>query len=298
MLHNTNQSNGTEFMDKGSPPDVAVIINCVINMPLMLVSIAGNSLVLAAILTTPSLRHSPSIVFLSSLAVSDLLVGFVVQPLFIISGLAQDHYLGRLWLKVGFVCCGVSLCTITAISLDRFLALHYHIKYAVFMTVSRARNILIVIWIYSILLPFIYTWSPKIYYEIVTLALCLYLSISTFSYIRIYRIVRHHQARIYAQQLAVQPNQEIGDLLNVMRLKRSAMSTFVFYIFMIFCYMPVFIEMSISLAQDRDQENTQSFGTTAVFLNSSINPILYSWRLAELRAAAVKTLQKLRCKSP
>lgn len=77
--------------------------------------------------------------------------------------------------------------------------------------------------------------------------MCLYLSISTFSYIRIYRIVRKHQARIYAQQQTVQPNQEIGDSLNIMRLKRSTMNTFVFYIFMILCYTPVFVTMSISV---------------------------------------------------
>lgn len=65
--------------------------------------------------------------------------------------------------------------------------------------------------------------------------MCLYLSISTFSYIRIYRIVRKHQARIYAQQQTVQPNQEIGD----------------FYIFMILCYTPVFVTMSISVLRSR-----------------------------------------------
>ena len=234
--------------------------------------------------------------YLSSLAVSDFLVGSVVQPLFTVSGLAQDDSLGKLWLKVGFVCCGVSLCTITAISLDRFLVLHYHIKYVAYMTASRVRKIVIAIWIYSIVLPFIYTWSPKIYYQIVAIAMYIYFSISTFSYIRIYRIVRQHQARIYAQQQAVQPNEENGDSYDVMRLKRSAMNTFVFYIFMVLCYTPVFIEVSIELSQGR--ENSRGFATTAVFLNSAINPILYSWRLAELRAAVVKTLKKLCCNSP
>ena len=164
------------------------------------------------------------------------------------------------------------------------------------MTASRVRKIVIAIWIYSIVLPFIYTWSPKIYYQIVAIAMYIYFSISTFSYIRIYRIVRQHQARIYAQQQAVQPNEENGDSYDVMRLKRSAMNTFVFYIFMVLCYTPVFIEVSIELSQGR--ENSRGFATTAVFLNSAINPILYSWRLAELRAAVVKTLKKLCCNSP
>ena len=48
----------------------------------MLTTILGNSLVLATILRTPSLR-SPSTIFLFSLAVSDLLVGLVVQAVYI-----------------------------------------------------------------------------------------------------------------------------------------------------------------------------------------------------------------------
>lgn len=298
MLHQSNSSNGSgSEVDESSSPEFDVILNCAINVPLMFVAVIGNTLVPVAILKTSSLRRSPSIVFLSSLAVSDLLVGSVVQPLFIASGLTQDVFLGILWLRVGFVCCGVSLSTTTAISVDRFLALHYHINYAGSMTASRVIAILTTIWAFNILVPFVYTWSPNTYYQIVASAMLLYLSISTFSYFRIYHIVRKHQARIYAQKQAVQlSNQGIGDSVIFIRLKRSAMNTFIFYIVMVLCFTPVLVHMSISLS--KGQENARGFSTTAVFMNSSINPILYSWRLAELRAAVVKLLQKLRCGKP
>ena len=293
MLSFTNFSGETESAMNISHPDVLIVVNCVINIPLMLISIAGNVLVLAAILGTPSLRRSQSIVFLSSLAVSDLLVGSVVQPLFIISGLLQDDFLGSLWLKIGFVSCGVSLCTMTAISLDRFLALHYHLKYSRFMTTSKVKAIITAIWLSNFVLPFIYLWNRTAYYQVVAGAICIYLSISTFSYIKIYLIVLRHQAHIYIQHQMTQSNHSTGSL-NIMRLKRSAINTFVFYVFMILCYVPVFVGMSISLARGR--ENPRGFSTTAVFMNSSINPILFSWRLAELRAAVVKIVRKIICK--
>ena len=68
-----------------------VIINCIVNAPLMLTSILGNSLVFIAIWRTVSPR-SPSMMFICSLAVSDLLVGLIVQPLYIANLLisAQD----------------------------------------------------------------------------------------------------------------------------------------------------------------------------------------------------------------
>lgn len=296
MLNYTNLSAGTKSVDKISGPDVIVIVNCAINIQLMLIAIVGNALVLAAIWRTPSLRRSPSTIFLSSLAVSDLLVGSMVQPLFVASGLAQDDFLGRLWLKVGFVSCGVSLSTMAVISLDRFLALHYHVKYAEFMTRSRVISILITIWLFNFLLPCVYIWNPTTYYQFAAGAICVYLLISTFSYIGIYRIVHHHQTHIFAQHQAAQLAD--GNTLNMMRLKRNAVNTFVFYIFMILCYMPVFVGMTISLTIGARRENSRGFGTTAVFMNSAINPILYSWRLVELRAAVVKTVRNLVCKRP
>ena len=38
---------------------------------------------------------------------------------------------------IQFSLCGVSLCTITSISLDRFAALHYHMRYVAIVTVRR-----------------------------------------------------------------------------------------------------------------------------------------------------------------
>ena len=76
-----NYSSNTEANPK-SGFETVVTANCILNAPLMLLSIVGNALVLVAILRTPSIR-SPSVIFLRNLAVSDLLVGWVVQPAYI-----------------------------------------------------------------------------------------------------------------------------------------------------------------------------------------------------------------------
>ena len=88
------------------------IANCILNAPLILLSIIGNALVLAAILKTPSLR-SPSVIFLCSLAVSDLLVGLVVQPVYIVEQMVKTvPKLQEAVGGMGFAGCGVSLWTI------------------------------------------------------------------------------------------------------------------------------------------------------------------------------------------
>ena len=88
-------------MDNSSSLETVVVINCILNAPLMLTSITGNALVLAAILRTPSLRSVPSTVFLCSLAIIDFLVGLVVQPVYIASKL--HHSTGGPLAKVEFL---------------------------------------------------------------------------------------------------------------------------------------------------------------------------------------------------
>ena len=103
--------------------NIFIVTNCLLNVLLMPSSIFGNVFLLVAILTTPSLR-SPSILFLCSLAVSDLLVGLVVQPVYLAYQLNPEQGFKDAFGALSSLGCGVSLCTMTAISLDRFFALH------------------------------------------------------------------------------------------------------------------------------------------------------------------------------
>ena len=121
-----------------------IVVNCLLNVLLMLPSITGNVFVLVAILRISSLR-SPSTAFLCSLAVSDLLVGMVVQPFYIAHQLNPGLRLKDAFDAYSSLSCGVSLCKVTAISVDRFLALHYHMRYPNLMTDNRAMYISLVL---------------------------------------------------------------------------------------------------------------------------------------------------------
>ena len=222
----TDQHSGNE---DNFTPETVTIINCVLNAPLMLISILGNALVLAAITRTPSIRSTPHMVILCSLAVSDFLVGLIGQPVYITQQLTDDRGLAyHVWRLLGSSLCVVTLLAITAIAVDRFLSLHYHMRYAALVTKSRVKYVLIVIWLISFLVSVFDVWNERIYQLSVGSIIAISLVISTLSYIRIYRIVRRHQLQINAQQ-AVQ-NFNAGNNLNIARLKRSAMNTFVFYI--------------------------------------------------------------------
>ena len=284
--HSDNEDNST--------PGTIVIINCSLNAPLMLISILGNALVLAAIIRTSSIR-STSMIILCSLAVSDLLVGLIVQPIFIALQLTKDPFVAHVWNVTGPSLCSVSLLTITAITVDRFLALHYHIRYATLVTKSRVKYTLVITWFFSLLISGFYFWSIRANKFILGVVTIICLIICTFSFVIIYLIVRRHQLQIHAQQQAVQSSNAENNVYMV-RLIRSAMNTFVFYIALILCYFPICILLIRYGNSGKQLEREWEFAKTAVYVNSSINPFLYCWRIRELRTAVVKTARQMLCK--
>lgn len=278
--------------DSNNHPETVVIINCVLNVPLMILSVIGNSVVLAAVLKTSSL-HSPSLIFLCSLAVSDLLVGLVVQPVYIAYELTKFGFLYQPMTTMAVTAAGASLSTMTAISVDRFLALHYHMRYPNVMTVHRAVYTMVILWLLNFLLSCLAFWKVAAYFFATAISIPIYLLISSVSYIRIYKIVRLHQLQISAQQHAMG---SLNNESNMLQSVKSAKNTFIYYIAMILCYTPLFIAMTILFFFYNHWTVDWNLTDTAAFMNSSINPFLYCWRVRELRTAVVKTVKKMLCK--
>ncbi len=274
--------------------ETIVVVSWVLNVPLMLISIIGNTLVLAAILRTPSL-HSPSIILLCSLAVSDLLVGLVVQPVYVAYLQTKSGSLYRLLTVMAFSICGVSLFTMTAVGMDRFLALHYHMRYPNLMTTHRALYALATLWFICFLLSLISIWNTSVYFIFLAFNIAICIFISTVCYIRIFRIVRVHQIQIHAQQQASESYAENNQ--DMMRSKKTVINTFIYYIVMILCYTPTFIGVSIAVISPNRWTEAWMLAETVSFMNSSINPFLYCWRLRELRTAVIKTARQMLCKT-
>ena len=272
-----------------------VIVNCVLNTPLMVTSIIGNSLVLAAITRTQSIR-SPSMIMLCSLAVSDLLVGVIVQPLFIAREFTKNILLFHVSEVLGFLFCVASLWTMTAIGADRFIALHYHMRYSSIVTKSRVRYTMAMIWAICSFLSCFHFWSEPAFYIMLAAVTGICILISKICYIRIYLIVSQHQSELHAQQMAVVVSRarRTRNVLMV-RLTKSALNTFMFHIVLLICYFPTYILSTLYVISPKGWITEVNFAYIAVFLNSSINPFLFCWRLQELRAAVLKTTKQVFC---
>ena len=289
-----NYSSNTESNSK-SGFETVVLANCILNAPLMLLSIVGNALVLVAILRTPSVR-SPSVIFLCNLAVTDLLVGLVVQPTYIAEQLVRTvPALEEPVRAMGFAMCGVSLSTMTAITVDRFLALHYHMQYPNLMTKSRAIYTIITIWCIITLFSFSILWSLRTYYVLAAFCITICLLVCLVCFIKIYRIVRRHQLQIHVQQQAVENSTDTKNH-HIRQSTRSAKNIFIYFLAMILCYSPFSIVVIISGFTGVDLKVILTFSFTVVLMNSSINPFLYCWRMTELRTAVFKTVKLFSCR--
>ena len=296
MANSTSNEHVNNEKNHPNNIDTTSIINCSLLALLIPIAIIGNSLVLGAILRSPTLRSTSAIIFICSLAVSDLLVGFIVQPLYVASLLTTVDFVKIFAEASAYTTCGASLCTITAISVDRFMALINHMRYSTLVTSSRAMYTAVTIYFINFFVTSVYFYNRTTYLLIMTICICLSLLISSFSYIAIYRIVHRHKVQIHAQQQAMQNSNQASNNVNMTQLKRSALNTFVFYIVTILCYLPVAISLSIYNLSFENWTRAWNFADTLVFMNSSVNPFLFCWRLRELRTAVVKIGRQMLCR--
>ena len=180
--------------------------------------------------------------------------------------------------------------TMTAISVERFAALHYHIRYPNLMTTQRALYISAALWLIIFLSSWLPFWDMSAYYSVRAASIILCLFLSPYCYISIYKTVKHHQIQIHNQQHAMEINADANR--NMLRSRKSAKNTFIYYVVMLLCYTPIFIGVSVSVSLSK----AWIFVETVAFMNSSINPFLYCWRLRQLRKAVIKVARQILCK--
>lgn len=208
-----------------------------INVLFSSTAFVGNSLILVALHKENSL-YPPSKHLLRSLATTDLCVGLIVEPLevtFWMSLVYERWGICRFVLTVdtvaSYMLCSASLSTLTAISLDRLLALILGLRYRQIVTLRRSFIVVSVLWCVSTFVATMYVWNPSIaeWCTYIFVSLCLVTSI--FSYSKIYLTLNH-------QQIQVQEHQRRAIPVNVARYKRAVNSALWLQLTLIACYLP------------------------------------------------------------
>ena len=220
---------------------------------LSITTFLGNSLILVALHKESSL-HPPSKLLYRCLATTDLLVGIFSQPimatywmLVVQENWSLCRYAGDAAFIIGYTLCGVSLSTMTAISVDRLLALLLGLRYKQIVTLKRTYLIVATFWVTSSFSGLWYISNYRITLwlgRVSTLSTLLLLLISIISYTKIFRTLSRHQAEVqhHVQQQPSQPN-----ALNMVKYRKALYSALWVQIALVVCYLPfVIMEIFIS----------------------------------------------------
>ena len=273
---------------------IASILTSILNAVFSLLTVSGNFIILRVIWKTQEL-HSPSFILLFCLAAADFLVGLICQPFFVAYQIAEltDNFSAYCILRMiqnisGWIITGVSFGTLSGVSIDRLLALTLHLRYNTIVTVQRILQTVPVFWIVSVAIVMLRFWMrPWIIFPFAVVVASFV--VTTLSTLKIFQIVRRHQRQITQQQQSVQ-----SSTTNAMKCRKSTVTVLYVYGLFVILYLPfcatMFLEtvtgytLTVKIAYD--------YVTTAVFINSFLNPILYCWRIGEIRRAVKNLLRK------
>ena len=184
--------------------------------------------------------------------------------------------------------CTSSLLNVVTVSVDRFLAVHLHLRYQERVTHKRVIAAVISIWLLSAIISSSVFWDTYIISRVIWLVImtvCLIVVVTV--YWRIYIVLKRHKNQIEGLQIQeVQQEVQNGDLSNFLRLRKSALGTFYVCIVFLICYLPCYILSFLLLARFLSPISFYEalhYTMTLVFLNSTLNPVIYCWKMGAIR---------------
>ena len=275
-----------------------------VNIVLSITASLGNILILIALRKVTSI-HPPTKLLFQCLAITDLGVGLISQPLMAARSLIV--YIKNLDLKFwniffhllfrssSIIFSGVSVFASTALSVDRLLALFLGLRYRHVVTMKRIRAVLACGCLALLLTVLVWNLRGNAGKSMIMISWTLYLIISLFSYTKIVLRLRQHQSSVRDNVQKSRTNTG-GIPWNLDRYKRIVVSIALVQLALVICYFPFLIFTIVTHLKDIHLGHYLLWyfhTSTLVFLNSSLNPFLYYWRIKEIRQAVKATTRRL-----
>lgn len=290
------------------PPTWLKVILTIISIAIML----GNGTVFFIYYHNRRIRTTTNL-FVLSLAVSDFLIGSILLPM-------RTWYPNPdIWgLLVAFTLIA-SLSNICSCTYDRHVAIHQPLRYNSIVTTSKARKVIIAVWV----IPTLVALIPRIWANFdlgmnkaqTAMAFRIYTGLMSFSilatclvlsclYVSIYVIAkRHFHAIAYLQSFAPGGDRESGAHIKSRRfsvkslvkdVKATKLVAMIAATFVL-CWLPLII-INIMESLGYGHEVSQDFSDAAlftIFLNSLMNPVIYAFFQKDFRKTISSYLRRL-----
>ena len=256
--------------------------------------VAGNALIILVVWKDPlrNLRSFTSTYILLSMAVADFLVGAILCPLnadwsLLIREGNQPSFAIRVPLTISAILTSVSIGRVLLLTIDRLFAVLTPLQYRARITNRLVSIMALTIWAYALALGVLHVTLTEhfiifciIYTAQVLASATVIISINVV-------IMRHFQSHS-TREAAVRGSLSIHHSLH--RDKQLFKSIALIVCIFLLCFTPWFIIQSIvyffvlrQLRPDSAISRGLWISSVFVYINSGLNPFLYSWRLARFR---------------
>ena len=263
------------------------------------VALVGNALVLVAIWRNPSHR-TPFYVLLAGLAFTDLFTGLFTQPMHVAFEVACLQNAKEIYESIplilvgsflGSYFIGLTLIFITLMSIERWL----HMTRRSLLTVRR------ICFIVAVISAFLMITSVMLVVRVLQILSAMSflffffcVIITSVSYFKVYRIIRRQQQQVQANEAA---SQNFGrQAIDLAKYKKSVFS--ILYILGVFyiSYIPILVIGGLFMFFMSDElEMGRNVCTLFLLMSSSVNPLIYIWRMNEIRNGVKCFLMKMLC---
>ncbi|XP_028404648.1 D(2) dopamine receptor-like [Dendronephthya gigantea] len=290
-----------------APPYVLPFFTTALSILFALVTIPGNALVLVAVFRDPygNLR-TPFNYLVLNLAIADLSVGLIVNPLSIIYHLDEgikSINLPGFGIEIEHVAyltaCTASVLSMASMTADRYVAVVHAARYKAFQTTRRVVITCTIIWLLSGSVTYLYFVIGDFLYRFVfaNVVVIFTFCILVFSFFRINLTLRRQRARLNVQAVAsiatpaARAHQYVPNMKYEVRVTKMFSIILLWYVV---CYLPACIAIYLvnfchSCSCDvihwlRDLQ------LCFLLLSSAVNPYVYAWTSPRFRSAFLKIL--------
>ena len=278
---------------------VSTLAAIILNMLTCPMTVFMNLLVIVAVKTKRRLQHTYHIL-LASLAATDLVVGGVVQPsfivgeMFLITGSSLTDYCA-LYNQTVFLFlapCLASLLLLALLSVERYLAMKYSLRYQEIITKFRLTIAVISCWIAAVI-PSVFVITATLTYQalfMVVLLVCGSLFVIIYCHISVFSVTRRHMIQIKSEQVSQDAK------MKFLEEKKAAITTSIIIGFVLFSFLPSVVYRFVGpFPLDNYFGNLfisfKPLLLSCFLVNSLCNPIIYCWRSSVLRKAFIELLR-------
>ena len=270
----------------------------------LLLTISGNLVFIITLIRTRSL-HVPANVFLGALCISDLLVGVIVQPIFVFyNGVlittmdsVTTRQLTRYTIAIGT---GFSFVFASFVTADRYFAICHPFAYRKWVTCKSYIYAAIVASISYLLVIALCLSTQHYVLEMLAMIYGFCTLVATVAaYTRIYFVIM--SKRLTQPNIGTLSNEERTRIRNEEKEKDKTLVIGVILLLLFLCYIPMFTTATMAIIRRNEfcthRERTTIISLDVTFLvltNSCLNPLVYFVRCSEMRKSAINILRKRR----